>query len=57
MADTKPTFGIKPLPVEVVSQGTQATNNENKDLSKSKYWIIGGLVALGVVAYYIFKKK
>lgn len=57
MEDYKPTFGIKPTQVDVVSQGSQASNNQNKDLAKSKYWIIGGLVALGLVGYYIFKKK
>lgn len=57
MANNKPTFGIPLLPVEVVSQGSSATNNQDKEMDNTKYWIFGGLIVLGAVAYYIFKAK
>ena len=55
--DYKPTFGIPLLPVEVVSQGSTATDNQNKELGKSKYWLFAGVVVLALAGYYIFKNK
>jgi len=57
METYKPTFGIPLIPVEVVSgKSSSSSGKENKEFSSSKWWFIGGLLAIGIVGYFVFKK-
>jgi len=50
----KPTFGLGTAPIEIVYNQNEG---RTKELGSSKYWILGGLVAIAVLGYFIYKRR
>jgi uncharacterized membrane protein YebE (DUF533 family) len=46
-------LGTAPIEINYYQDG----GNKTKELGISKYWILGGLLAVGVIGYFVFKNK
>lgn len=50
----KPTFGLGTAPITITYN---QDSDRTKELGSSKYWIFGGLLAIAVLGYVIYKRR
>jgi hypothetical protein len=50
----KPTFGLGTAPITI---DYSQDDGRTKELGISKYWIFGGLLAIAVLGYVIYKRR